>query len=110
MKKYLRAWRDREDSGSIISPPSQGKTANFLIPASSPDPGPKIVVDPAIDIYQTQQEQCERLDNEVFVVCPFPSDANDILSHGHQNVDCDISDDLRKAGLISKGEKPKWDF
>jgi type IV secretion system protein VirD4 len=81
---------DGEGSGSILSPPGGGKTARVLIPTLLSDPGTHIVFDPALDIYQTTHEQRERLGNDVFVVCPFPGDANDILSPDHQIVDCGI--------------------
>lgn len=81
---------DFEGSGSIISPPGGGKTARVFIPTLLTDPGTFVVFDPALDIYQTTHEQRERLGNDVLVACPFPVDANEILSPDHQIVDCGI--------------------
>ena len=81
---------DGEGSGSIISPPGGGKTSGVFINTLLTDPGTHIVFDPALDIYQTTHEQRERLGNDVFVACPFSSDANAILHPNHQIVDCGI--------------------
>ncbi|WP_372716132.1 type IV secretory system conjugative DNA transfer family protein [Novipirellula sp.] len=82
---------DSEGSGSIVSPPGGGKTAKCFCPTLLTDPGTHIVFDPTLEIYSMTHVARELLGNDVYVVCPHPDDANEILHPDHQITDCGIN-------------------
>ena len=81
---------DSEGSGSIVSPPGGGKTQVFCNTLLS-DPTTTIVVDPTLELYSMTHLARELLGNDVYVVCPHPDDANEILHPDHQIVDRGIN-------------------